>query len=1112
MILKVDCKPGQYCPEFPIKKLLRVMKLITFILLTTLLQVAAKGSAQTVTLSAKNATLQSVFREVIRQTGVSIMYDEAMLDGAKTISLKVKDASVTDVLSKCLADQPFIYNLEGKTIVIKKKALPETFQLTPATIFMNLALPIDIRGKITNENGDPVLATIIVKGTKLAAVTNEEGFFELKGIDEKATLIISGVGIETLEFKIKGDADLNIVVKTEVKSLDEVIINKGYYSTTQKLNTGSVSKLGAETIEKQPVTNFLAALQGSMSGVSIKQSTGVAGGGFDIEIRGKNSLRTDGNSPLYIVDGMPFAAQKMSMLSGLTMMSGPSPLNGINPADIESVEILKDADATAIYGSRGANGVVLITTKKGKSGKTKFTIDAYTGTGKVTRMLKLMNTQQYLEMRREAFANDGLTVTSPAYATAYDINGTWGENSYTDWQKLAIGGTEKTNNIQFGLSGGSKNTQFLLSGNLFKETTVFPGDYGYKKGGAHFNVNHNSEDGKISVNFSGNYVVGNNNQPGEDLTRKVKLLPPNHPALYKDNGELNWDKVYDNPFTALESDYLVKDNSLTASSSIAYEIISGLKIKTTLGFTDNRMIESRTSPYSINNPGWGISMTPENSMFELNNSVQQSWSVEPQMTWEKQIGSGALSLLVGSTFQTTKSSQIYNRASGFTTNSLIRSLSSGANLSVSSNNRLYRYNAIFGRINYELEKKYIFNITARRDGSSRFGPGNRFGNFGAIGAAWIFGDEYFSKKLMPFLSFGKLRASYGSTGNDQIGDYQYLDTYSAESQNYNGIIGLRPSRLYNPDFSWETNNKFEAALEIGILKDRIFFSAAYYQNRSSSQLVGIPLPGTTGFSSVQANLNATVQNTGLELELKSINISGKKLKWSTFFNISIPRNKLISFPNLEASTFSNYIVGKSLNIRRTYHYMGIDPQTGTYQFEDYNKDGYIDGESDRENFIDLSQNFFGGITNHLEYKNFEFDFIFQFVKQKGFRNFAGSWSGQAPGFMGNQPIQVLDRWVQNGDVNPIQRYTTSFGNTYTSYSRLGSSDYAFGDVSFIRLKNISLSYKINKLWMKNTSCSIYLHAQNLFTITNSKGIDPETQLSYTLPPLQKITTGFNLNF
>lgn len=1110
MILKVDCKPGQYCSEFPIKKLLRVMKLITFILLTTLLQVAAKGSAQTVTLSAKNATLQSVFREVIRQTGVSIMYDEAMLEGAKTISLKVKDASVTDVLSKCLADQPFIYNLEGKTIVIKKKALPETFQLTPATIFMNLILPIDIRGKITNENGDPVLATIIVKGTKLAAVTNEDGSFVLNGINENATLIISGVGFQTREIKVKGNTDFNITVIAEIKSLDEVIINKGYYSTTQKLNTGSVSKVGAETIEKQPVTNFLAALQGSMSGVNIKQTTGVAGGGFDIEIRGRNSLRTEGNSPLYIIDGIPYATQNMYMLSMITIVGGPSALNGINPSDIETIEVLKDADATAIYGSRGANGVVLITTKKGKSGKMKITLDSYTGVGKVTRMLKLLNTQQYLEMRREAFANDGLTSTSPEYSEAYDINGTWDENKYTDWQKEAVGGTAKTSNIRFGISGGSQTTKFLISGNLSKESSVFPGDYAYKKGGAHFNMNHTSTDGKISVNFSGNYVVGNNDQPGEDLSYSIASLPPNHPALYKENGELNWTNVFKNPYAALESNYLVMDNTLTTATTLAYKVFSELEFKTTLGFTNTKVVESRTSPHTKNNPALGR-YTPAFSFYQLNNSEQKSWNIEPQLSWKHQLGKVVLSALVGTTFQSTSNSQLYNTGFGFTSNSLIRNFSSATRITVSSNNSEYRYNALFGRINYAYAEKYILNLTARRDGSSRFGPGNRFGNFGAIGAAWLFGDEYVIKKSLPFLSLGKLRASFGTTGNDQIGDYQFLDTYSSSYANYNGISGLQPTRLYNPDFSWETNKKLEVALELGFLKDRVLFSAAYYRNRSSSQLVGIPLPGTTGFESIQANLNATVQNTGLELDLRTFNLKSKRVLWTTSFNISIPRNKLISFPNLEASTYSDYIIGKSLTIRSIYSYMGIDPQTGIARYKDYNQDGQISYENDKKQLIDLSQDFFGGITNHFVYKNFELDFLFQFVKQRGL-SFMGTWSGEPAGFMGNQPVQVLDRWQHSGDIKPIQRYTTTYGDAYNASWRLSGSDVGFSDASFIRMKNISLAYNIEKLWIKDANCSLYLQAQNLFTFTNYKGTDPETQITYRLAPLRMITAGIKLNF
>src|SRR5690606_25066178 len=300
--------------------------------------------------------------------------------------------------------------------------------------------------------------------------------------------------------------------------------------------------------------------------------------------------------------------------------------------------------------------------------------------------------------------------------------------------------------------------------------------------------------------------------------------------------------------------------------------------------------------------------------------------------------------------------------------------------------------------------RYIVNLTGRRDGSSRFGPGNRFANFGALGLAWLFSEEPFVQDAFPFLSFGKLRFSYGITGSDLIGDYQYLDTYSVSGKNYAGISVLEPSRLYNPSFSWEENKKLEVALETGFLKDRLFLTASYYRNRSSNQLVGIPLAGTTGFSSIQANLGATVDNKGWEFSFRSENFRGNDFFWSTSFNLSVNNNKLRSFPGLEGSTYANsYVIGKPLNIKKVYRYEGLDAQSGLYQFTDFNTDGELTSANDREVTVDMNPEFYGGLANSFRYRGLSLDFLFQFVKQQ---NYTGLYLMGMPGTMGNNLVAV----------------------------------------------------------------------------------------------------------
>lgn len=962
-----------------------------------------------------------------------------------------------------------------------------------------------IQGTVTDGSNPLPGVTIAVKSKSgTAAISDYSGQYTLSA-DANDTLIVSFIGFKTELVLIQGRQKIDITLTYDTTTLQEVRINAGYYSVKESERTSSIARITSKDIETQPVINVLAAMQGRMAGVSITQTTGVPGGGFDIKIRGQNSLRSEANAPLYIIDGVPYASETIGYNQTSTIFpTTASPLNSINPDNIESIEVLKDADATSIYGSRGANGVVLITTKKGKAGKTAFSFTASTGTGRVTRFLNLMNTSQYLDMRRKAFTNDGITQYGDG---DFDINGTWDQNRYTDWQKEFLGGTSRINDLQASVSGGSDRTQFLLSSSYHAESTVFPGDFMYKKGGGQFSMNHRSEDDKFKLTFSSMYNVQDNDQPAYDFTFDSRALPPNAPALYNSDGSLNWaDGTWDNPLRYLNAKLTAKTNDLVASTVLSYELAAGLVIKGNLGYTDLRTIETRTNPSSIFNPAYNI--TSKRSSIFINNTNRSSWIIEPQISYEKDLGAGKLDVLLGATFQNQNTARIFQSGSGFSSNSLIYNLASASVVTVLLNDYTkYKYQAFFGRVNYNLLQRYIVNITARRDGSSRFGPGNQFANFGALGAAWLFSNEQFFKNI-PFLSFGKVRGSYGTTGNDQIGDYQFLNTYSTTGVSYDGTIGIEPARLYNPDFGWETNKKLELALELGFIKDRIFTTVAWYRNRSSNQLVGIPLPGTAGFSTLQSNLDATVENTGLELTLRTSNIEAKHFKWTSNFNLTFAHNKLLEFPNLESSTYSQkYRIGEPLNIQLLYKYNGVDPQTGVYQYQDINKDGKISFPEDKQIVSDLNPKYYGGIQNHLSYKNWNLDFLFQFVKQKNYAYPMG-FAGQ----MSNQQTRKIDSWQQPGDNAPYQRSTTSYSSDAANADYLYSdSEGAVVDASFVRLKNISLTYDV-PVNLKYTQLKILIQGQNLLTFTRYDDGDPEFIKYGYLPPLKVITLGVQLIF
>ena len=947
--------------------------------------------------------------------------------------------------------------------------------------------------------------TVSVKSNRnSSAITDYNGQYSLKASPQD-TLVVYFLGFKTAIVPIRGRTKVDIKLLYDTTTLQEVRINAGYYSVKESERTGSISRITSKDIDTQPVTNVLAAMQGRMAGVSITQTTGVPGGGFDIKIRGQNSLRADANSPLYIIDGVPISSDPIgSSYTGTTFPTLASPINSINPDAVESIEVLKDADATSIYGSRGANGVVLITTKKGKAGKTKFNVSASTGTGRVTKFLDLMDTQQYLAVRRQAFLNDGRSVYG---ATDYDVNGTWDQNRYTDWQKELIGGTSMINDLQGSVSGGTANTQFLLNGSYHTETTVFPGQFRYKKGGTNFSLNHKSEDEKFSLNFSAGFNSQDNDQPSYDFTSDARNLPPNAPALYTSEGNLNWENnTWQNPLRNLNTKAESVIQDLTANAVLSYQITPGLLAKGNFGFTYLDNTETRIVPSTIYNPAFNVG--PSQSSIFTNDLDRSSWIAEPQISWNKQLKNAKIDILLGSTFQNQRGTKLSNFGSGFTSNSLIYNLAAAKTIRVMLDEEtLYKYQAFFGRINFNYQQKYVVNLTARRDGSSRFGPRNQFANFGAAGAAWVFSNEKFLQNNL-WLSFGKIRASYGTTGNDQIGDYQFFDTYSVNGILYNGISGLSPSRLFNADFGWETNKKLEAALELGFFKDRIFTTVEWYQNKSSNQLVGIPLPGTTGFSSMQANLDAVVQNRGFEFTLRTINFNSGNFNWTTSFNLTIAKNRLLSFPNLESSTYSQqYRIGQPLNIQLLYKFNGVDPQTGIYQFEDLNQDGRLTTAEDKQIIADLNPKFYGGLQNRLAYKGLSLDFLFQFVRKD-----SKAYSMSPAGTMSNKHARVLDSWNAQGDTAPYQIYTAGFNSAaVTANSLFNQSTGSITDASFIRLKNIALSYTL-PLSLSNTQCTIMVQGQNLLTFTKYNDGDPEFTTYGYLPPLKVVTAGIQLTF
>jgi TonB-linked SusC/RagA family outer membrane protein len=1114
------CRQPGYTKQF-----LRVMKILLILMTAFLMQVSASTFAQKITLNEKEASLVSIFEKINKQSGVDFLVNIELLSKAKPVSINVNDEELAIVLDKIFKGQPLEYSIKDKAVVVTKK--------TPSFLerLADRWAAIDVHGRVVDQEGKPLPgATVKIKSTGRTVSTNVNGRFELKGVEEGAVLVVSFIGYVGKEVVAKRDMG-DVVLEASDSKLDEVQVI-AYGTTSKRLTTGNIGGIKTKDIETQPVTNPLLALQGRTPGVFINQNTGYANGGVTVRIQGQNSI-SYGNDPFYVIDGVPFASQVLPTRSNILGNSGVSqglvsdvgsgnPLNFLNPAEIESIEVLKDADATAIYGSRAANGAILITTKKGKTGQTKVDFTLQSGIGKVGHKMKLLNTKQYLEMRREAYTNDGLSIptsSSNKDFSNYDLT-VFDQNRYTDWQKELLGGTANYTDAQLSVSGGTVNTTFRINGSYHRQTTVLPADFADKKGSLGVSIDHTSSNNKFKLSFSGIYQNDNNRILNADITSTILALPPNAPALRNADRTLNWNRIeinpltldsistWTNPLSYFENTYQIKTSNLISNLNLLYILAKGLTIKTSLGYTDMITTEVARGPLS--------SFAPEerpnrNRYGSYSDGRVKSWIIEPQLTYNTNIVGGQASFLLGTTFQQNTNSLRAITGQGYNSDDVIDNFQAAYILSAAATMQsLYKYNAIFGRFNYNWQEKYILNLTARRDGSSRFGKANQFQNFGAVGAAWLFSNEDFIKNNLPFLSFGKLRGSYGTTGSDQIGNYTYLNLYSniTPAVPYQGFTGLIPNGLPNPYLQWELTKKLQGGIDLGFKNDKILFNVNYYRNRSSNQLLGYSLPTQTGFGDLLQNFPAKLENRGWEFTLTTTNLQNKVFTWTSSFNLTISRNKLLEFPGLDASSYaSRLIIGKPINIQKRFDFAGVNLETGVNEYHT------VDGKTvtapvgqDLYVPVDWSPRFYGGFQNSLNYKNLKLDFLFQFVKQDA-QNLATGF-GYVLGAINNQPVEVLDRWQKPGDQTTIRKFSNSLPDFYVNSSTLTSRD-----ASYIRLKNVSLSYDFPAPWTKAVRldrCRVFAQGQNLLTFTNYIGLDPETPANGTIPPLRVITFGLQV--
>lgn len=1104
------------------------MRLTTVLLIAAFLQVQASGRAQSVTISGKALTFKQLFQAIEKQTGYSVFGNRDLLDASRTFSLSVWDMPLKGFLDSMLRDEPVHYRIDEKFIILSRKPVD----------YMQMAPPADITCTFVDETGAPVQGvTVRLKSKNGGVMTGTDGQCHMNALEDGAVLMISCVGYEPMEIKVSKIAgssaytatavnkaqahqltvepgqhiSITAKLKVSIAQLDAVQVNKGYYAESKRLSTGSIVRVSGKDIERQPVTSLLQALQGRVPGMQITSISGAPAAAPKIRIRGESSFRPDGGAPLYVINGVMIESSPLFTQDMIYSNTGYDPLANIDPATVESIEVLKDADATAIYGSRGANGVILITTRQAKGADgLSFGARVYRGTGHIPLRMDMMNLEQYMDMRKEAFRNSNETPRD----YDYDLN-RWDSTRDVDWMKTMLGGSSEVTDIGITCSAGNGYTSFLFNGGYYKETSPILRRFGFYRAQGNLSVNHRSVNNRLNMGVNASYAFNNNsNLNTPPFLEAALMLPPNAPALFNADGSLNWDimdfgsyqmPTRDNPYAEAERSRLARTGTLIANGHIQYEIARGLTLRTTIGYTNTSSNELVKSPSKAYPPT--VSMYIKgNATFSLNERT--SWTAEPQVSYSKKFGEHSLDVLVGSTLLQNSSRWHSVYAADYPSDLLLNSLRGAGSWSVNADEyQAYRYIAAFARIGYNWNQKYVLNLTGRRDGSSRFGLANRYGNFGAVSGAWIFTEEHFFKEHPSFISFGKLRSSYGVTGSDNIGDYKYYNLLNIDNP-YQNIVTLSPESLFNPGYKWEENKKLEIGLELGLLRNRIMLEAAWYRNIASNQLIDYQLPFITGFESVHLNFPATIENTGWEFILRSINIQTEKFNWTTQANFSYNRNKLLSFPDLENSPYwNNYQIGQPLSIQKRWVWTGVDPQTGRHTFADYNGDGSYGVEDWRFTEL-LYAPYELGIENTFRYGPLNLSVLVHLRKQAA----PGPYSYNPPGYAwGNQPAIVDKRWRKPGDHSDVAKVTRA-SDAYNDYNLIAYSTYNIIDASFIKFRTISLNYDLPAAWLARTkvkNVSVFFQGHNLITITRFIGMDPETG-ARSLPDLKKLAGGIQI--
>lgn len=1092
----------RYSPISHFHKIVNIMRLSLVLCMLTIFCASATVSysqVNEISLHLEDATLEQALEAIKQQSEYSFWYRNDEINLGRKVSVNINNQNIANVLDRLLATQGLAYTINEKHIVIYK-----TNEKASHPMITNNK---KITGKVTDEKNEPIIgANVVVKGSTTGTITDMDGNFTLE-VPDQATLLVSYIGYTPKEVAVKNQNNLSIMMIEDSKTIDEVVVI-GYGSVKKSNLTGAVSSVKTTEIQQTPMTSIDQGLVGRASGVQVTQTSGMPGAVASIRVRGSSSLQ-GGNEPLYVIDGFPvYSGTGFGSTGGNTQISG---LSTVNPSDIESIEILKDTSATAIYGARAANGVVLITTKSGKKGRDIITFESSFGVQNVAKTIDVMNAQEYAALVNEAYTNDGLD--APYNTTQLGEIAKLGNG--TNWQD-EIFRPAMIQSYQLTFSGGDNKTTYAISGGYFDQKGVIINS-DFKRYSLRLNLDRQIFNTlKVGTHMSGTHTISRTSATdvgGRDgvVNGALKMNPIQSVYANEETGEYTPTNdpglLIPNPVaTAKEEIYNNATTRVLGDVYAEWEFLKDLKLKVSLGMDIMYLKQNKYTPSNIYQ-----SLGIASAKVGVNRSI--NWLNENILTWNKTFKDiHSLNILGGFTIQRNNVESVTGASSNFV-NDVMKYNNLGAGSiydKPESSATQWSLMSYLARINYSLYDRYLFSVNGRVDGSSRFGGSNKYGFFPSGSVAWRISEEGFMEPVKAVINNLKLRTSYGFTGNTEIGVYESLATLGSNSWTIGNqlVSGFYPNRIPNPDLKWEKTGQFDIGFDLGLFNNRLRLTADYYYKKTTDLLYNVAIPSASGYDSMLKNIGS-VQNKGYELSIESDNLSGA-FSWTTAFNISFNRNKVLELggetykdvgtydDHLKTSDIRRLIVGQPIGVFYGYRFDGIfqneaecAQQTsspspigvGLRRYKDLNGDGKIDATNDREILGDANPKFFGGMTNTFAYKGFELNVFLQYSYGNKIFNY-NAMELESPTGGQNVYQDLVNRWTPTNPSNEYQKATTNRNNIV--------SDRFIEDGSFLKLKTVSLSYSFPKLnWKHIGGLRLYVTGQNLLTWTKYRGYDPE---------------------